>query len=58
MADPHRSPQDANARRRAEPDAPSRGQRWGVVVAILLVIALLGLIVFLHLNGTIGPGTH
>jgi len=29
-----------------------------VAVAIGLAIALLGLIVFLHLTGTIGPGIH
>jgi hypothetical protein len=58
MADPHRSPEDAKARRGAAPDAPTGGPRWKVVVAIVLVIALLGLIVFLHLSGAIGPGTH
>jgi hypothetical protein len=29
-----------------------------VVVAIGIAIALLGLIVFLHLSGVIGPGIH
>jgi hypothetical protein len=64
MADPLRSPEDADrARRGPEQDAsrgtPSRDtQRWVVVVAIGLAIALLGLIVFLHLSGAIGPGIH
>jgi hypothetical protein len=64
MADPLRSPEDADrARRGPEQDAsrgtPSRGTpRWVVAVAIILAIALLGLIVFLHLSGAIGPGIH
>jgi hypothetical protein len=58
MADPHRSPEDAKARRGAAPDAPTGGPRWVVVIWIVLAIALLGLIVFLHLSGTIGPGAH
>jgi hypothetical protein len=59
MADPLRSPEDADrARRRPEQDAPRGTQRWVVVVAIGLAIALLGLIVFLHLSGAIGPATH
>ena len=59
MADPLRSPGDTG-RARGEPnqDAPSGTRRWVVVVAIILAIALLGLIVFLHLSGAIGPGTH
>ncbi|HEY3212398.1 MAG TPA: hypothetical protein VGL16_04245 [Actinomycetota bacterium] len=64
MADPLRSPEDADrARRGPEQDAsrgtPSRGTpRWVVAVATILAIALLGLIVFLHLSGAIGPGIH
>ena len=59
MADPLRSPADAHrARRGPEQDASSGTRRWVVVVAIGLAIALLGLIVYLHLSGAIGPGIH
>jgi hypothetical protein len=59
MADPLRSPEDADrARRGPEQNASRCTQRWVVVVAIGLAIALLGLIVFLHLSGAIGPGIH
>jgi hypothetical protein len=59
MADPLRSPEDADrARRGPEQDASRGTPRWVVVVAIVAAVALLGLIVFLHLTGTIGPGTH
>ena len=59
MADPLRSPEDADRTRRGPQQDASRGTpRWVVVVAIGLAIALLGLIVFLHLSGAIGPGIH
>jgi hypothetical protein len=59
MADPLRSPEDADrARRGPEQDASRGTPRWVVAVAIILAIALLGLIVFLHLSGAIGPGIH
>jgi len=59
MADPLRSPEDADrARRGPEQSEPSGTPRWVVVVGIAFAIALLGLIVFLHLSGAIGPGSH
>jgi hypothetical protein len=59
MADPLRSPEDADPARRGPDQGASSGTpRWAVVVAIGLAIALLGLIVFLHLSGAIGPGVH
>jgi hypothetical protein len=59
MADPLRSPEDADrARRGPEQDASRGTPRWVVAVAIILAIALLGLIVFLHLSVAIGPGIH
>ena len=59
MADPLRSPDDTDgARRASDRDARSDAPRWVVAVVIVLAIALLGLIVFLHLSGAIGPGIH
>jgi hypothetical protein len=59
MADPLRSPEEADrARRGPEQDASRGTRRWVVVVGIVLAIALLGLIVFLHLSGAIGPRIH
>ena len=59
MADPLRSSENTDgARRGPDQGGPSGAPRWVVVVGIALAIALLGLIVFLHLSGAIGPGTH
>ena len=59
MADPLRSPEDADGARRGPEQDASRGTPlWVVVVAIVAAVALLGLIVFLHLSGAIGPGIH
>ena len=59
MADPLRSHEDADrARREPNQDAPRGASRWVVAVAIIVAIALLGLIVLLHLSGAIGPGIH
>ena len=33
-------------------------KRVGVVIGIVVAIALLGLIVWLHTSGAIGPGMH
>jgi hypothetical protein len=57
MADPSHSPETGDGR---GPDhGATRGTpRWLVVVGIVIAVALLGLIVFLHLSGVIGPGVH
>jgi hypothetical protein len=59
LADPPRSPQSADHAGRG-PDRGTAGgaPRWVVVLGIVLAIALLGLIIFLHLSGAIGPGIH
>jgi hypothetical protein len=36
-------------------------QWWGLIMGIVIAVALIGLIglmVFLHLTGTLGPGVH
>jgi hypothetical protein len=59
MAVPLPSRDDTDrARRRMDQDARSGAPRWVVAVVIVLAISLLGLIVFLHLSGAIGPGIH
>jgi hypothetical protein len=59
MADLPRFPQtDDDADRDPGHGAENNRPRWGLVVGIIVAIALIGLIVFLHLTGTLGPGTH
>jgi hypothetical protein len=58
-ADPPRSPDAGDdARERPDQGHPTGPSRWVVVVIIGLAIVLLGLIVYLHLSGAIGPGVH
>jgi hypothetical protein len=59
MPDVSHSP-EAGDDARHDPDegAPSGTSRWVVLVGVVIVAALLGLIVFLHLTGAIGPGAH
>jgi len=57
MADPLRSPGDTNTRRGPDQRAPG-GRPRRVIVSIVVVIVLLGLIVFFHLSGAVGPGVH
>ena len=47
--DPHRVPDGGAATSRP---------RWVVVLVVIATIALVGLMVFLHLTGTLGPGLH
>ena len=59
MADPSHSPHPGDdAGHRPDHGATGGTPRWVVLVAIVIVAALLGLIVFLHLTGAIGPGVH
>jgi hypothetical protein len=59
MADPPRSLEtDDEARRGADGGASSRTPRWALILVAVLAVALLGLMVFLHLTGTLGPGAH
>jgi len=59
MADPLPSRDDTDrARRGPDQDARSGAPRWVVAGVMVLAIALLGLIVYLHLTGAIGPGIH
>jgi hypothetical protein len=59
MADAPRSPK-AGDHAGHEPERGRRSgtSRWLIVVGIVIAVALLGLLVFLHLSGAIGPGIH
>ena len=57
MTDPLRSPETTGGAG-PDPGADGRPRRWMFVLVAVLAIALLGLIVFLHVSGAIGPGLH
>jgi hypothetical protein len=58
MADPSQSPETDDAGPGPDHRATSGTPRWVVIVGIVIAVALLALIVFLHLSGAIGPGAH
>jgi hypothetical protein len=59
MADSPRSPETGDDAGQG-PDLGGAGRtpRWMFVLGIIIAIALIGLIVLLHLTGTLGPGAH
>jgi len=59
MADPPRSPgTEKNARQGPDPEAATSTPRWVFVLGIIIAIALVGLMILLHVSGTLGPGAH
>ncbi len=59
MADPPRHPENEEDTG-VGPDhgAPRSTRRWAFVLGIVMAIALVALMIFLHLTGTLGPGVH
>jgi hypothetical protein len=39
-------------------DRPEGPNRWPMILGILVVVAVIAVLVFLHLSGAIGPGVH
>jgi hypothetical protein len=59
MSEPPPSPETGNDADHGPGGAPAGGPaRWVVVIGIAVAVAVLGLIIFLHLSGAIGPGIH
>ena len=59
MADRPGSPEtEGDAHRVPDDGAATSRPRWVLVLVVIVAIALVGLMVFLHLSGTFGPGLH
>ena len=59
MADPPRSPEtEEDTGVGSDRGAASGTPRWVFVLGIIIAIALVMMIVFLHLTGTLGAGVH
>jgi hypothetical protein len=58
MADPRSPETEDDAGQGPDLGADGSTPRWVVVLGIFIAIALVGLIVLLHLTGTLGPGAH
>jgi hypothetical protein len=59
MADPPRPPEtEDETRRGADGGTASGTPRWLLILVAIVAVALLGLMVVLHLTGTLGPGLH
>jgi hypothetical protein len=58
MADPPGSPETQDEAGRGADGAASSTPRWVLILVAIVAVALLGLMVFLHLTGTLGPGLH
>jgi hypothetical protein len=41
-----------------DPKSGGRKPRWPIVVGIVVAAAFLGLMIALHLSGSLGPGMH
>ena len=59
MADRPSSPEtEADTYRVPDGGAPTSRPRWVLVLVVIVTVALVGLLVFLHLTGALGPGLH
>jgi hypothetical protein len=59
MADRPRGPATEDNSGRGPDSGPAKARPgWLFLLGIIIAIALVGLMVFLHLTGTLGPGTH
>jgi hypothetical protein len=59
MPDRPSSPEtEGDAHRVPDHGAATSRPRWVLVLVVIVTVALVGLLVFLHLTGALGPGLH
>ncbi len=59
MADPPRFPETEEDGGRGPDGGPATSpRRWVFVLGLIIAIGLVGLMILLHLTGTLGPGAH